>query len=80
MPTGQVTENCHYISRMLTKPWEADQRRLHFYDFDTDAWDDGASRYLFSGDRLNAQHVEDWLGRIIEGPLQRSRELPRGCS
>jgi hypothetical protein len=74
MPTGQVTKNCHYISRMLTRPWEAAQRRLHFYDFDAGAWNHEPSRGLFAEDGLNPQHVETWLDRTIEGPLSVCRQ------
>lgn len=74
MPAGQITKNCHYISRSLTRPWEAEQRRLHFFDFETGWWNDGASRTLFAGDGLNEQHVESWLDRIIEGPLSLCRK------
>lgn len=69
MPSGQVTRNCHYISKSLTRPWEADQRRLLFYDFDTGRFATGYAASLFAADGLNPQHVETWLDRTIEGPL-----------
>lgn len=73
MPVGQVTKNCHYISRTLTRPWEGDQRRLHFYDFDSGRWDRGNSYSLFAEDGLHPQTVETWLDRTIEGPLSQCR-------
>ena len=74
MPTGQITKNCHYISRSLTRPWEAEQRRLHFYDFDTASWDDDSSYRLFAEESLNPQYVEAWLDKTIEGPLSLCRK------
>ena len=75
---GQVTKNCHYISRSLTRPWEAGQRRLHFYDFDSGTWNDESSRGLFAENSLNPQHVETWLDRTIEGPLSLCRKKLAG--
>jgi hypothetical protein len=69
MPAGQVTKNCHYISKSLTRPWEADQRRLRFYDFETGRFATGFAASLFAGESLNPQHVETWLDKTIEGPL-----------
>jgi len=69
VPSGQVTKNCHYISKTLTRPWEADQRRLRFYDFDTGRFATGFAASLFAEDGLNPQYVETWLDRTIEGPL-----------
>ena len=40
--TKQITKNCHYISRFITKPWEFEDRpgkgQLCYYDFDTDTF------------------------------------------
>jgi hypothetical protein len=81
MPTGQITKNCHYISRSLTRPWEAEQRRLHFYDFDAGRWYDDSSYGLFAEESLNPQHVEAWLDKTIEGPLSLCRKkLTSGAS
>src|SRR5262245_39171646 len=47
-PSAQITQNSHYISRFLTKPWEGQQRRLHFFDFASGQFDMGPSRHLFA--------------------------------
>jgi hypothetical protein len=69
VPSGQVTKNCHYVSKSLTRPWEGDQRRLRFYDFDTGRFATGLAASLFAEDGLNPQYVETWLDRTIEAPL-----------
>ncbi|HVV50787.1 MAG TPA: hypothetical protein VHO06_14070 [Polyangia bacterium] len=69
----QITRNCHYISRFLTEPWEFDdehgQRQLHYYDFDTDAFDNFSSKNLFAEKDLNSPQVETWLKETLETPL-----------
>lgn len=55
VPSGQVTENCHHISRFLTKPWEAELRRLRFTIFDMERFERGFSYSLFAEDKLNPQ-------------------------
>ncbi len=68
-PSAQITRNCHYISRFLTRPWEGQRRRLHFFDFATGEFEDGPSRRLFAEHVMNSQAVESWLGRMVEQPL-----------
>jgi hypothetical protein len=65
----QETHNCHYISRLLTKPWEYGQRMLRFYDFETDRFGSKSSRSMFAGERLNTPNVERWLKDYVEDPL-----------
>jgi hypothetical protein len=69
MPAGQVTTNCHYITRSLTTPWEGDQRKLRFFDFDDNRFKIGQSATLFAADEINTQEVETWLDRTVENPL-----------
>ncbi len=69
MTTTNQTQHCHYISRFMTKPWEAEQRRLRYFDFTTDSFESSPSSRLFAEDRINSQRVEDWLNRYIETPL-----------
>jgi hypothetical protein len=65
----QTTHNCHYVSRLLTTPWEGAQRFLRFYDFDTDRFEVQSSRSLFAAENINSPAVETWLGRMVETPL-----------
>lgn len=65
----QVTHNCHYISRLLTKPWEGSQRFLRCYDFDTDRFELRSSRSLFAAEDINSPGVEGWLKSMVEDPL-----------
>ncbi len=65
----QATHNCHYISRLLTTPWEVGQRMLRFYDFDTGRFGLKSSRRLFAGEKLNSPRVERWLKDYVEDPL-----------
>lgn len=69
MPAGQVTINCHYITKSLTKPWEREGRRLRFYDFSTRRFCNGFAASLFAASHLNTQAVETWLDQTIEAPL-----------
>lgn len=85
MDQQQVTKNCHYISRFLTKPWEFGERQLRYYDFDEDKFDTKSSRSLFAEDGLNAQQVESWLSdgpsSRSGAPVSRSPRSPRtGCA
>jgi hypothetical protein len=75
------TENCHYITRFVTEPWETASRRrptqkryLRYFDFDTGSFDEAPSRVLFAKDKLNSQEVETWLNKIIETPLGARRQ------
>ena len=70
---SQITKNCHYVSRFLTKPWEFEDRRLWYYDFDSGTFDRASSRSLFAEDEINSPEVETWLGEILEAPLSRAR-------
>lgn len=70
---NQVTKNCHFISRFLTKPWELQNRQLWYYDFELDEFRTRSSRSLFAADEINTQRVEDWLKRLIEDPLANVR-------
>src|SRR5688572_15233923 len=69
----QVTHNCHYVSRLLTKPWEGAKRFLRYYDFDTDKFELHSSRSLFAANDINSPNVERWLHRFVENPLGRIR-------
>ncbi len=75
-PVGQITTNCHYISRFLTRPWETEdgQRQLHYFDFDTQTFGKRSSRSLFAKDEINSQAVEEWLNDFVENPLGRVRD------
>ncbi len=68
-PSEQITKNCHYISQFLTKPWEGQQRHLHFFDFASGQFDFEPSKHLFAEDFINSQAVEAWLSRMVERPL-----------
>ncbi len=70
---AQITKNCHFISRFLTKPWEFDDRRLWFYDFESDTFDRASSRSLFAEDEINSPEVEAWLHETLETPLAEVR-------
>jgi hypothetical protein len=70
---SQVTKNCHFISRFLTKPWEFDDRRLWFYDFDNDTFDRASSKSLFAEDEINSPEVETWIKQTLEDPLALAR-------
>jgi hypothetical protein len=71
--SDQVTHNCHYVSRLLTTPWEGANRFLRYYDFDTDEFELRSSRCLFAADDINSPKVERWLHRLVENPLGRIR-------
>src|SRR3569623_90256 len=68
-PQRQITKNCHYISRFLTKPWEGKERKLLYYDFQSESFDKSPSLTLFAEDQINSQEVETWLRDVIETPL-----------
>lgn len=75
----QATNNCHYISRMVTTPWEEGQRFLHYYDFDSDRFERKSSRKVFAADRINSDVVERWLRDFVETPLGQIRaSMARG--
>lgn len=71
---SQVTKTCHYITRSLTRPWEGDQRRLHFFDFDTGDFSYAPSATMFAENEINSQGVETWLDKTIENPLGACRK------
>lgn len=73
----QVTHNCHYISRLLTTPWEGTQRFLRYYDFDTNQFELRSSRSLLAAEDINSPDVESWLKRMVEDPLGSIRVQPR---
>jgi len=69
----QITKNCHYISRFLTRPWEFGQRQLRYYDFDDDRFSRRSSETLLSQNNLNSPAVETWLRDVLETPLGSAR-------
>jgi len=68
------TENCHYVSRFQTVPWEVNDRRLVYYDFEAGKIGRHSSRTLYSKHRLNDQATENLLSRLIEDPLGKVRK------
>lgn len=73
------TQNCHYITRFLTSPWEAERRYLRYFDFETEAFDEDPSKVLFAEDKLNPQEIETWLNQVIETPLAACRSRIAAC-
>ena len=73
--TKQITKNCHYISRFITKPWEFEDRRgkgqLCYYDFDTDTFESRFAKTLFAETDLNSSVVETWLTEVLESRWER---------
>lgn len=61
--------NCHFVSRFLTRPWEHDDRRLSYFDFDRDELLQASSRSLFAANGVNTPEVEARLNQIIETPV-----------
>ncbi len=68
------TNNCHYVSRFLTKPWEGAGRTLHYYDFAADRILRKSSKTLLAADRINSQVVETFLNRMVERNLSLCRD------
>jgi hypothetical protein len=56
--------NCHFVSRFLTRPWEYDQRRLWYFDFDRKQVCSRSSETLFAAKGTNSLAVEQRLNRI----------------
>lgn len=65
--------NSHFVSRFLTTPWEFGQRRLWYYDFDTDRFAHRSSQSLFAAVGLNSLEVERRLDRLVETPISNAR-------
>tara|TARA_R110002049_G_scaffold293452_1_gene478454 strand:- start:376 stop:1188 length:813 start_codon:yes stop_codon:yes gene_type:complete len=61
--------NCHYVTRSLTKPWEGKERKLTYYDFESDSILEGTSKTLFAEKDLIEEKYEDALSKLIERPL-----------
>lgn len=70
-----VPKNCHYVTRGITTPWEMDQRKLWYYDFQTNKIEDHSSKSLFSGDGLLSQAAELKFKQLIEDPIMEMRNL-----
>jgi hypothetical protein len=70
---SQVTKNCHYISRFLTRPWEVVDRQLDYYDFESKSFGRLSSKRLFAEDQINSSAVEIWLRDVLETPLAAAR-------
>jgi hypothetical protein len=67
-PSAQITRNCHFILRSLTKRWEQKDRFLLYYDFETGRFRTRSSQSLFAAEDLNSPEVERWL-HVLEDPL-----------
>ena len=50
--------NCHYVTRSLTKPWEGNERKLIYYDFESDSILESTSKTLFSEKDLIEEKYE----------------------
>lgn len=59
----------HYVSRFLTRPWEQERRRLHYYDFARKRFESQGSRSLFREQKGYRGKVEKALNDLIENPL-----------
>lgn len=70
-------KNCHYVTRGLTRPWEVDERKLWFYDFEKDAVRDLSSKSLFAENELLSPKAELRFKQVIEDPLIQLREAVR---
>jgi len=66
---GSEPKNCHYVTQSLTVPWEAEQRVLRYFDFDTEKFEAKPSKHLFADERINSPSVEAWLSKLVETPL-----------
>jgi hypothetical protein len=66
--------NSHFVSRFLTQPWEHGDRRLFYYDFQTDRLKSASSRRLFARVGSHSTHVESRLNQLIETPIAAARE------
>jgi Protein of unknown function (DUF4238) len=64
-----VLANDHYIPRFLTRPWEHDDRKLTYFDFDAKKFDTRSSKRLFAQEGLNTPAVEAMLGKVVESPI-----------
>ena len=68
-------DNCHYVTRSLTKPWEHEHdlphrnRELRFYSFQNDEVDFKPSLKLLGEDKLLTPDEEDKFSNLIERPL-----------
>ena len=61
--------NDHYISRFLTKPWEGQNRQLHYFNFESQKFGSQTSRHLFAAEGLNERATEELLNKVVETPL-----------
>lgn len=69
-----IPKNCHYVTRGLTKPWEAKDRNLWFYDFEKAAVRQLSSKSLFAGEGLLTPEAELRFKQLIEDPLMEFRQ------
>jgi hypothetical protein len=64
----------HYISRVLTKPWEDETRRLHYFDFSDLTFGDDASKSLFTVEGQWSRSIEDYFDKSFETHLEYLRQ------
>lgn len=68
-----ATENNHFISRFLTKPWEFSERRLRYFEFDSGKFDWDSSDNVFAKEKIYSQKIEDFLNKYVETPFSKFR-------
>lgn len=66
--------NSHFVTKGLTRPWEIDDRRLIYYDFEKDEVSKRSSKFLFAKKGLLNQVEEFLFGKIVEDPLIKFRD------
>lgn len=71
---GLKRMNNHYISRLLTRPWEFHKRKLYYYDFVSDRFGIKSSRSLFSMENLLAAEDDQLINEMIEAPFSSWRQ------
>jgi hypothetical protein len=64
----------HYVSRTMTKPWEAADRHLHFFDLETGKMSREPSLTLFAKEGLHTTETERRLQGLIEDSVGKYKQ------
>ncbi len=66
--------NNHYVSRVVTKPWEFGNKELYFFDFEESKFDSERAKTLFAEQDIFPEDYELFKNQSFESILGSSRD------
>jgi len=69
------TKHNLYITRHLTKPWEGEHRKLHYFDFEKSHLKERSSKFVVAEKKLWPQSYEDLFNKSFEDDFAKQKAM-----